>query len=235
MVESRLPEIKEILGALIFAANRPLSVADMHRCIVQVAEVGEREAAFAEATEDDVTTALDMLAREIVDSRCGFVLDEVAGGFRLQSDINCGPWVRHLLEVKSNRLSKPALETLAVVAHRQPVSRSNIEAVRGVAVDHVLRVLLEMQLVRIVGRSELPGRPFLYGTTQLFLDHFGLKSLDDLDGVFPMRKAAVAESASEPEAGEGTEKAADSDEEADEADEPTTVVEDADAAEPQAG
>jgi segregation and condensation protein B len=83
-------------------------------------------------------------------------------------------------------LSKPSLETLAIIAYRQPVSRAEIENVRGVSVDHVVRSLLEMQLVRIVGRSELPGRPFLYGTTQLFFEHFGLKSMDELNEIEPL-------------------------------------------------
>ena len=84
---------------------------------------------------------------------------------------------------RATTLSRPAIETLAIIAWRQPVSRSEIESVRGVNAGHVVKALMEMQLVRIVGRSDLPGRPFLFGTTAAFLEHFGLKSLDDLDNV----------------------------------------------------
>ena len=114
---------------------------------------------------------------------------EVANGFRFENDSSCGPWLRHLLERgRPTRLSRPALETLAIIAYRQPVMRSEIEAVRGVAVDQIIRNLLEMQLIKIVGRSELPGRPWQFGTTQKFLEHFGLKNLMDLPGVEELRR-----------------------------------------------
>ena len=93
------------------------------------------------------------------------------------------------------RLSLPALETLAIVAYRQPCVRSEIEAVRGVAVDAILKNLLEMQLVRVVGRSEMPGRPWMFGTTQKFMEHFGLKSLDDLPGTDELRRLEAEQSA----------------------------------------
>ena len=93
------------------------------------------------------------------------------------------------------RLSLPALETLAIVAYRQPCVRSEIEAVRGVAVDAILKNLLEMQLVRVIGRSELPGRPWMFGTTQKFMEHFGLKSLDDLPGTDELRRMEAEQSA----------------------------------------
>ena len=111
---------------------------------------------------------------------------EVAGGYRLQTDAACGDWVRRMLNRgKPQRISRPMVETLAIVAYRQPISRSEIESIRGVGVGHVIKALMEMQLVRIVGRSDLPGRPFLFGTTTGFLDHFGLKSLNDLNAMQP--------------------------------------------------
>lgn len=116
----------------------------------------------------------------------GMDIAEVAGGYRLQTDVDCGPWVRRLLNRgKPQRISRPVIETLAIVAYRQPISRSEIESIRGVGVGHVLKALIEMQLVRIVGRSDLPGRPFLFGTTPAFLDHFGLKNLNELNSVQP--------------------------------------------------
>jgi segregation and condensation protein B len=102
----------------------------------------------------------------------------------------CGPFVRSLLEKNQTvRLSKPALETLAIVAYRQPCLRSEIEEVRGVSVDAVLRKLIEMQLIRVVRRSELPGRPWLFGTTQKFLEHFGINTIDELPGAEELKRA----------------------------------------------
>jgi segregation and condensation protein B len=116
----------------------------------------------------------------------GMEVAEVAGGYRLQTDASCGDWVRKMLNRgKPQRISRPMIETLAIIAYRQPITRSEIESIRGVGIGHVIKALMEMQLVRIVGRSDLPGRPFLFGTTTGFLDHFGLKSLADLDGMQP--------------------------------------------------
>jgi len=187
-----LPELREILGSLIFGADRPLSVNELRRCLIEVAETQGGEAdAFGKVRETDVAAALAELAVEIAKARCGFSLAEVAGGFRFESDPACGKWLRHLLRFgKPSRLSHPALETLAIIAYRQPISRSQIESIRGVNVDHIVRLLLEMQLVRIVGRSELPGRPFLYGSTQTFLEHFGLRNLNELNDIEPMMLAS---------------------------------------------
>ncbi len=118
--------------------------------------------------------------------RLGMELVEVAGGYRFQTASDCGKWVRKMLNKgKPTRLTRPTIETLAIIAYRQPVSRSEIEAIRGVSVGHVIKALMEMQLVRIIGRSDLPGRPFLFGTTPTFLGHFGLSSLNELE---PIRK-----------------------------------------------
>lgn len=116
----------------------------------------------------------------------GMDIAEIAGGYRLQTDPECGPWVRKLLNRgKPQRISRPVIETLAIIAYRQPISRSEIESIRGVGVGHVLKALMEMQLVRIVGRSDLPGKPFLFGTTPTFLNHFGLKNLNELNRMQP--------------------------------------------------
>jgi segregation and condensation protein B len=190
--EQALPELKQILGAMVFAANRPLSVKEMRSCLREVAAShGGAAAAFGEVKERDIETALGELRESMAAGRCGSVLTEVAGGFVIQTDVSCGLWLKHLLNVgKPSRLSRPALETLAIIAYRQPVTRADIELVRGVTVDHVIRALMEMQLVKIVGRSEMPGRPFLYGTTHVFLEHFGLRSLEELSEMEPMLFAA---------------------------------------------
>ena len=187
-----VPDLKQILGAMIFGANHPLSVRQMLKCLVEVSEIeGEETVAFADVKESDIQAALKELVEEFEKLRCGSVLTQVAGGFRFQSDVACGKWLRHLLKAgKRNRLSQPGLETLAIIAHRQPIARSEIESVRGVNVDHMIRALMEMQLVRIVGRSSLPGRPFLYGTTQAFLEHFGLNDLGELNDMESMSVTA---------------------------------------------
>ena len=182
----KLPGLKQILGALVFGANRPLKLRELRDCIVEVAEEDETVAVYADVDDKQLRDALKELADDLESNHAGFSLQDSAGGFRLQSDAECGRWLKHLLNAKPHRLSQPALETMAIIAYRQPISKADIEAVRGVSVSHIIKPLMEMQLVRIVGRSELPGRPFLYGTTQLFLEHFGLKNLKDLDKMAPM-------------------------------------------------
>lgn len=185
-----LPELKEIVGAMLFAAKKPLTAKEMRKALVDTGEkFGGACAEFAALKEKDVKAAVEQLQNELMHNATGLCIAEVAHGYRLQNEINCGPWVRTLLDKdRTTKLSKPALETLAVIAYRQPVLRSEIEAVRGVAVDQILRNLVEMQLVKVVARSELPGRPWLFGTTQRFLEHFGLKSLEDLPGMDELRR-----------------------------------------------
>ena len=185
-----LPELKQIIGAMLFVRKEPLTVAEIRRVLAATAERrGGITSDFAKANEALVREAVDALGRELAERKMGFHVIEVAGGFRLENDANCGPWLRTMLQKgRGARLSLPALETLAIVAYRQPCVRSEIEAVRGVAVDAILKNLLEMQLVRVVGRSELPGRPWMFGTTQKFMEHFGLKSLDDLPGTDELRR-----------------------------------------------
>jgi segregation and condensation protein B len=185
-----LPELKEIVGSMLFVSKQPLSLADMRRVFVQVAEIhGGITKGYARVSENDIRTVVDQLRADLAEKKSGLRISEVANGYRLENDSNCGPWLRHLLERgRPTRLSRPALETLAIIAYRQPVVRSEIEAVRGVQVDQIIRNLLEMQLIRIMGRSELPGRPWQFGTTQKFLEHFGLKSVNDLPGVDELRR-----------------------------------------------
>jgi segregation and condensation protein B len=135
-----------------------------------------------------------------------FRIEEVAGGFQLYARPQLGPWLRRLYQSPvQTRLSSPALETLAVVAYRQPVLRADVEALRGVQSGEILRQLMERDLVRIVGRSPELGRPFLYGTTKRFLRIFGLRHLDDLPRVASLRPATTspATNAEKPPDGSG--------------------------------
>ena len=129
-----------------------------------------------------IKTALRELQAQFQELDLGVSLAESSDGFRFQTASDCGKWLRRMLNKgKPQRLPRSAVETLAIIAYRQPVARSEIESIRGVSAGHVIKALMEMQLVRIIGRSDLPGRPFLFGTSQMFLDHFGLKTLDELE------------------------------------------------------
>ena len=200
MNDFTLPELKQIIGAMLFVRKEPLTAAEIRRVLAATAERrGGITSDFAKASEAMVREAVEALGRDLSERKAGFHVIEVAGGWRLENDANCGPWLRTMLQKgRGARLSLPALETLAIVAYRQPCVRSEIEAVRGVAVDAILRNLLEMQLVRVVGRSELPGRPWMFGTTQKFMEHFGLKSLDDLPGTDELRRLEAEQARARP-------------------------------------
>lgn len=158
---------RDLLEALVFAADEPLDTG--------------RLAALLERTEADVAALVEILNRDYADQGRAFELMRLAGGWQLVARPRYAPLLRRLLKERVRpRLSRAALETLAVVAFRQPVSKSDIEAVRGVKAEAVLRTLLERRLVMIAGRSEGVGRPLLYRTTREFLEAFGLATLHDL-------------------------------------------------------
>lgn len=198
-----IPALKQIIGALVFGAKKPLTAREIRKNIEEVAEtLGGLFAPYASLKDRDVREALDALSADAARAQIGFTVVEGPDGFVFQTDSDCGPWLRHLLDLgRGQRLSRPALETLAIIAYKQPITKADIEAVRGVSIDHILKTLMEAQLVRIMGRSELPGRPLLYGTTNLFLEHFGLKDvtelpkLDELARLDTVRRARAAEAA----------------------------------------
>lgn len=196
-----VPKLKQIVGSLLFATKDPLSAKRIRQILTETGEfhAGTFEQ-FTFTTEKDVARAIVSLRDELLVAHVGVHVQEVAQGFRLANDPDCGPWIRQMLDKnKVARLSKPALETLAVIAYRQPCTRAEVEAVRGVAVDAMVRNLVDMQLVRSAGRSELPGRPWLFGTTSLFLEYFGINSVDDLPGIAELkRNEPKPDSVSEP-------------------------------------
>jgi len=193
-----LPELKQIIGALLFAAREPIALETIRKVFKDAAKQFEGPVQdFAKVTDEDITAALAQLNEDLTKANAGIHVGEVANGYRLQNDLNCGLWIRQMLEKgRSNRLSKPALETLAIIAYRQPCTRGEIEAVRGVAVDAILKNLMEMQLVKAAGRSELPGRPWLFATTQKFLEYFGMKNVKDLPGIEELRRMEKAQAES---------------------------------------
>lgn len=202
-----IPELKQIVGSMLLAAKQPVSAAHLRKVFVQLAkeEGNQTAASFAEVKEEDVRQAVLEIKADLERLRLGFSIGEVADGYRVETDVASGPWIRQMLEKgKPNRLSQAALESLAIIAYRQPCTRAQIEAVRGVAVDQVIRTLMELELVKIIGRSELPGHPLLLGTTQKFLEHFGLKNVDELPSVAELRRIDIEQSeAQATAAGEG--------------------------------
>lgn len=162
-------KLKNIVEAALLAADEPLSLKRL-------------EGLFTESdgvSRSAIRQALDTLGVELGDR--GIHLKEVASGFRLQADPELAPWISRLWEERPPSYSRALLETLALIAYRQPITRAEIEEVRGVSVSsHIMKTLQERGWVRIVGRREVPGRPGLYGTTPAFLDYFDLKSLSEL-------------------------------------------------------
>ena len=162
-----MEDLKNIVESILFVAEEPLTVDRIKRIV-------------EEADSDQVRHALQALSQEYDTRKCGFYLREVAGGFQFRTRPEYTEFVKRLLMPKPPRLSRAALETLAIVAYKQPVIRSDIEHLRGVDCGGVLRVLLERNLIRVLGRKDIPGRPLIYGTTRRFLEVFDLKDLKDL-------------------------------------------------------
>lgn len=181
--------LTQVIEALLFAAQKPLTTRELAAAIKGAG--GEDELLpneFAKIKEAEVAAALEQLKIEYGQQGRAFQLAEKAEGWQLVSDAVYAPWVRQLFPaVKPARLTPPSLETLAIIAYRQPITRADVEAVRGVAVDGVLQNLMERGLVKIGGRAEVPGRPLLYETTQFFLEHFGLRDLDELPNAEELR------------------------------------------------
>jgi segregation and condensation protein B len=182
--------LTRVIEALLFSAQKPLSakeIVDLLRRAGAEDEFSPNE--FAKVREAEIAAALQELKIECIEQQRAFQLTEKADGWHLASDPKYARWIRELFPAaKPARLSAPALETLAIIAYRQPIARADVEAVRGVTIDGVLQTLMERGLVKIAGRADIPGRPLLYETTDFFLDHFGLRTLDELPNVEELRK-----------------------------------------------
>ena len=162
-----MENIKHIIESLLFVAEEPLTVDKIKRVT-------------AHAETKEIKDALAALSAEYEARPGGFYLDEVAGGFQIRTRPEYNEWIRKLIRPRPLRLSKAALETLVIIAYKQPIIRSDIEHLRGVDCGGVLRVLLERKLIRVLGRREIAGRPLIYATTKHFLEVFDLKNLKDL-------------------------------------------------------
>src|SRR5438552_10880515 len=181
--------LARVIEALLFSAHKPHStkvIVDLHCNAGAEDDISPND--FSKVRPAEVAAAIEQLKVEYIQNEHGFQLVEKAEGWQLTSDPKYAQWVRRLFPApKPARLSSPALETLAIIAYRQPITRADVEAVRGVTIDSVLQTLIERGLVKISGRAEIPGRPLLYETTQFFLDHFGLRTLDELPNVEELR------------------------------------------------
>ena len=188
--KAETPSLKSVVGALLLAAKQPLTTSQIRNTLKSTAGTyGEQAAGLDKMGEKAIRTVIGELKEDLDKGQFGMRVVEVANGFRLQNDPACGIWLRQMLDRgKPQRLSKPALETLAVIAYRQPCTRSEVEAVRGVSVDAMVRTLLEMGLIKVTGRSELPGRPWLFGSTNKFLEHFGINAISELPGAEELRR-----------------------------------------------
>ncbi len=180
-------EWARVLEALLFAATEPMEPSRLASILREGPEDGQ---GWPEVKEQDVRDELAQLSERLAPR--GLILREVAGGFRIGTAPDLSGWVAKLKGVvRPPRLSPPALETMAVIAYRQPISRAEVEAVRGVDCSGTLDTLVERGIIRITGRSEAPGRPILYGTTPLFLEHFGLKDLEELPNSEELRRVKL--------------------------------------------
>lgn len=157
-------------------------------------ELPEELAALANITEDTITTAIAELNHSYETTGRSFLCTERAKGWKIYTHPDYAEFVRQLFPGrKPSRLSGPAMETLAIIAYRQPVTKASLEAVRGVSCDGMIQKLLDRELVKIGGRAELPGRPLLYETTDLFFEHFGVKSVDELPNASELRAVKLPE------------------------------------------
>lgn len=209
-------ELPSIVEALLTSSDEPLPAEEIARLVrARVAEAEDSRARKIEEGEtpeelpewlsslsavssEQIIVAIAKLNHDYESSGRAFLLMERAKGWKLFTRPAYGEFVRHLFPGrKPERLSGPAMETLAIIAYRQPITKGAIEAVRGVACDGMLQKLLDRELVRIGGRAELPGRPLLYETTELFYEHFGIRSIDDLPNATELRRVKLPEAPAE--------------------------------------
>lgn len=162
-----MKDLKNIIESMLFVSEDPLTIDRIKNVLT-----------FADTKE--IRNALKVLLDEYKSRKGGFFLHEVAGGYQIRTRPEYTEWIKRLVKPNPRRISKAALETLAIIAYKQPVIRSDIEHIRGVDCGGVIRMLLERKLVRVLGRKKIPGRPLIYATTKQFLETFDLKDLKDL-------------------------------------------------------
>ena len=183
--------LKLIVEALLFASNNPMTLKGIHECI-------------PDAKGPDIKSALKVIKYEYEAMGRSFTLKEIGGGYQFRSRTEYGEYILRMLQVSPSKLSKAAMETLAIVAYKQPIIRQEIERLRGVDVGGILRTLLEKGLLRIMGRKNLPGNPLIYGTTKRFLEVFDLKNIEALPSMKEMKAFGAEDEKLEAPQGEGS-------------------------------
>ncbi|HNQ88626.1 MAG TPA: SMC-Scp complex subunit ScpB [Verrucomicrobiota bacterium] len=190
-----MTELESILEAILFASQKPLSPSELRSLLVATAEHAEDPAgsAWKHVKLDAIETALETLRQAHETAARTYRLACVAGAWQFVSRPEFAPWLRVLAgeRTRPGRLSQPALETLTIIAYRQPITRAEMEQIRGVSVDGVLQTLVERGLVETIGRAAVVGRPMQYGTTPLFLQYFGLRDLESLPAADELRRLPV--------------------------------------------
>lgn len=204
-------DLAAVIEALLIASEEPLTSSELARLVRAhiseiedsageeedygaAAKLGDQLAELANVAEEDVIAAIDTLNKRYERSKRSFSILERAKGWKVYTRPEYGGFVRQLFPgLKPRRLSPPAMETLAIIAYRQPVTKASIEHVRGVSSDSILQKLLDRELVKIDGRADLPGRPLLYATTDFFFEHFGIKSIDELPNAAELRAVELPE------------------------------------------
>jgi segregation and condensation protein B len=186
-------ELKFILEAILFSAQKPLTPGELRDLLAAATEHGDAAKPFKKTKEEEVQAALEQLRGEHETAGRSYRLACVAGAWQFVTQPEYAPWVIALVGLKPRppRLSQPALETLAIIAYRQPVTRAEIEQVRGVTIDGVMATLQERGLIQQTGRAEVVGHPMTYGTTSLFLEYFGLRDLEGLPAADELRRIPV--------------------------------------------
>lgn len=168
MDEAQIEHFKSVLEALLFVSDKPVLMDQF-------------QAVLGELKPQEITDLLKSVQEDYVHRHAGMAVVEIAGGWQMLSNSHAASYIREFYKTRSKeKLSRPALESLAIIAYKQPVGRAEVEVIRGVNSDGTIAHLLNKGLIEIVGRKEVPGRPFLYGTTKAFLEYFGLNSLEGL-------------------------------------------------------
>lgn len=189
-------DLKFILESILFSAQKALSVKEIRDVLATAADQEDVDAAvkaLKKTKEEDVIAALEQLAKDHEEAKRSYRVACVAGAWQFVTQPEFAPWLKALVGVKARppRLTQAAMETLAIIAYRQPITRAEVEQIRGVNVDGTMQTLTERGLVEGVGRAEVIGRPMTYGTTSMFLEYFGLRALEDLPAADELRKIVV--------------------------------------------
>jgi len=177
--------LKLIIEALLFASDKPLRARDIQACL-------------PEAKISEIKSALKILEHEYESLERSFTLKEIAEGYQFRTRSDYGPYILSMLQTSPSRLSRAGLETLAIIAYKQPILRHEIERLRGVDVGGILKTLLEKDLIRVMGRQDLPGRPLIYGTTKRFLEVFDLKDIASLPKLKEIKSLGTEEFEAQP-------------------------------------